>query len=56
MSLVWTVYPLKPPPSVMIQHLSQSGALAQTVIALTVTFEETPRVSLSKLPRTGPHL
>jgi hypothetical protein len=32
MSLVWTVYPLKRPLSVMILHLSQNGALAQTVI------------------------
>jgi len=34
-------------PPLMIQHVSQIGALPQTVIALTVKFEEIPRVSLS---------
>jgi K+ transporter len=34
-------------PPLMIQHVSQIGALPQTVIALTVNFEEIPRVSLS---------
>ena len=34
-------------PPLMIQHISQIGALPQTVIALTVKFEEIPRVSLS---------
>ena len=33
-------------PPLMIQHVSQIGALPQTVIALTVKFEEIPRVSL----------
>jgi KUP system potassium uptake protein len=34
-------------PPLMIQHVSQIGALPQTVVALTVKFEEIPRVSLS---------
>ncbi len=34
-------------PPLMIQHVSQIGALPQTVIALTLKFEEIPRVSLS---------
>jgi KUP system potassium uptake protein len=34
-------------PPLMIQHVSQIGALPQTVIALTVKFAEIPRVSLS---------
>jgi K+ transporter len=34
-------------PPLMIQHVSQIGALPQTVVALTMKFEEIPRVSLS---------
>ena len=34
-------------PPLMIQHVSQIGALPQTVVALTVKFEEVPRVSLA---------
>ena len=34
-------------PPLMIQHVSQIGALPQTVVALTVKFEEIPRVRLS---------
>ena len=37
-------------PPLMIQHVSQIGALPQTVIALTVKFEEIPWVSLSNRP------
>jgi len=34
-------------PPLMIRHIAQIGALPQTVIALTVKFEEIPRVSLA---------